>query len=186
MNFIAMLRKDCGAVSPLTAAEELELLLRRPDTAAVNALVCRNMGLLVHTAAKYGGELDDLVTEAVLGYMEGIHRWDASHGCRLNTYALSWVHKYLQSASFGRRETLELTVDIEEVTFESLYGPDEMEAVVTALGELPPRWRTVIEMRFFEHKSLSDIGLAMNLSKERIRQLEEKAIDELRRILTLE
>jgi RNA polymerase sigma factor (sigma-70 family) len=45
-----------------------------------------------------------------------------------------------------------------------------------ALRFLPDRHREVLCLRYFEHKSLGEVGEIMGVCRERVRQLEAKAI----------
>jgi RNA polymerase nonessential primary-like sigma factor len=64
------------------------------------------------------------------------------------------------------------------------------DALDSVLAELTDRERIVIEMRFGlidrQSKSLAEIGLALNVSRERARQLEVKALRKLRKPEALE
>ena len=60
------------------------------------------------------------------------------------------------------------------------------ERVRVALGELDPKEREVVELRFGldrdgEPRTLQEVGDVLNLSRERIRQIESRAKDKLRR-----
>ncbi len=60
------------------------------------------------------------------------------------------------------------------------------ERVRIALGELEPKEREVVELRFGldrdgEPRTLQEVGDTLNLSRERIRQIESRAKDKLRR-----
>lgn len=59
-----------------------------------------------------------------------------------------------------------------------------IEEVHGALAELPPREKQIVSLRYGledgEEHSLQEIGAALNLSRERIRQLEARALDRLR------
>jgi len=54
-----------------------------------------------------------------------------------------------------------------------------------ALGELTPREREVISRRFLteDRETLADIGRIYGVTKERIRQIEKKALAQLREAL---
>ena len=58
-------------------------------------------------------------------------------------------------------------------------------AITDALAELPERERRVLELRFGliddQPKTLREIGEVMNLSRERVRQIESRALNKLRR-----
>ena len=49
-----------------------------------------------------------------------------------------------------------------------------------AIDELTPRLREIIVQRFMHHRTLNEIGKTIGCTKERVRQLERKALEELR------
>lgn len=53
------------------------------------------------------------------------------------------------------------------------------EQVQWALDKLTPRERFVIVGRFFENETLEEVALAMNVTRERVRQIEIKAMRKL-------
>jgi RNA polymerase primary sigma factor len=61
------------------------------------------------------------------------------------------------------------------------------EKAASIIDTLPPREATILKMRFgFEdggegEKTLEEVGLMFNVSRERVRQLENKALRKLRR-----
>ncbi|XP_061368764.1 RNA polymerase sigma factor sigF, chloroplastic-like isoform X2 [Gastrolobium bilobum] len=55
--------------------------------------------------------------------------------------------------------------------------------VLYLLSMLRPKERRIIRLRFVEQKSLSDVGDMFGLSKERVRQLESRALFKLKRCL---
>jgi RNA polymerase primary sigma factor len=86
---------------------------------------------------------------------------------------------------------------------ESLYGdliedvnaetPDELTAlgsrtneVARALAELNPRMRTLLNLRFgldgAQPQTLEEVGVALGVTRERVRQLESRALRELRAV----
>lgn len=76
-----------------------------------------------------------------------------------------------------------------EVQNKGLYLEDCKEQIRRFLLKLPERERLVIEMRFGlntddaeQIKSLSEIGVILGLSKERVRQIEERALLRLRKM----
>lgn len=62
---------------------------------------------------------------------------------------------------------------------------NKMEVLKDALGELDPREREILEARYGllgdDPKTLNEIGQSLNLSRERVRQLEARALQTLRR-----
>jgi RNA polymerase primary sigma factor len=87
-------------------------------------------------------------------------------------------------------EAPELGEFIEQVTVppveEEMLHRAVAERVRVALGELDPKEREVVELRFGldrdgEPRTLQEVGDRLNLSRERIRQIESRAKDKLRR-----
>jgi RNA polymerase primary sigma factor len=70
-------------------------------------------------------------------------------------------------------------------TDELLLRESFSRALSDALAELPTRERRVLELRFGLHddqpKTLREIGEVMGLSRERVRQIESRALNKLRR-----
>lgn len=62
---------------------------------------------------------------------------------------------------------------------------NELEVLKNALGDLDPREREILEARYGllgeDQKTLNEIGQELNLSRERVRQLEARALQTLRR-----
>lgn len=82
----------------------------------------------------------------------------------------------------------EITADPEVEAPEFIVAKQMMRQHVRGLLRiLPPRERQIIQFRFGMHggepKSLSEIGELLGLSKERIRQLESRALDRLKESL---
>jgi RNA polymerase primary sigma factor len=67
---------------------------------------------------------------------------------------------------------------------EELLQQNLIDEVNAALAELPPREQQIVSLRYGladgEERSLQEVGSRLNLSRERIRQLEARALDRLR------
>jgi len=63
-----------------------------------------------------------------------------------------------------------------------LFWRDDLKAAVTRiLTTVTPREEAVLRMRFFDGMTLDEVGVAFGTSRERIRQIEAKALRQLRR-----
>lgn len=85
-----------------------------------------------------------------------------------------------------RQELLPDERDTPDVTAEGTIDLEKRKAwLAEAIGGLSDRERTIIDQRFFaeEKVTLSDLGVTLNLSKERVRQIEKQAIGKLRQSL---
>ena len=93
------------------------------------------------------------------------------------------------SAAVGDDGGLELGDTLEQEIIPSVEGEmirDSFEQTIQSMvGELDEKEREVIRMRFGfdgeEPRTLQEIGEAMDLSRERIRQIESRAKEKLRR-----
>lgn len=87
---------------------------------------------------------------------------------------------------FGEDEWQDLLVDSapspEEVVTERHDRAVRSRWIEVALGELSERERTIIDARRLSEESttLSDLGEVMGISKERVRQLEQRALEKIR------
>lgn len=98
--------------------------------------------------------------------------------------------KYVYASEMGRypgdddfQEAFEAhTVDIESNEVLENIEFNEMKLRVRKLLQAikDPRDRKIIEMRFFSTMTLTDIGIELGVSKERIRQLEGRALEQMR------
>lgn len=96
--------------------------------------------------------------------------------------------------------SLDLTMDDEDnlslkdiISDESKYEPDKVFSVLklhdemdTALSKLSPREREILNLRFGlaggESSTLDDVGKKFKISRERVRQIQERALNHLRQI----
>ena len=172
----------------LTAAEELELLRRRPDKASVDTLILANARFAARMAHKYSGrgvDVDDLISEAVLGLMEGIRRWEEEHNVRLLTYANYWIHNYLHRALTSVPES---GADVYETDAEAAvtvqpYAEDELVKLRVAASTLPEQMRMVLKLRFEEGLTCEAAGERLGLCKQRIGAVQREALEQLRSML---
>jgi len=77
------------------------------------------------------------------------------------------------------KEALLVHYSPEDTLLESAIHVIE-DAVFDVMSVLTERERQVLKLRFFDHKSLSQSGIDMGVTRERVRQLEAKALRKLR------
>ena len=174
-----------------------------------NALVEANQGLVISIAKGYANghvPIEDLIQEGNLGLIVAAERFDTERGCRFSTYAMWWIRGFVSRATRdktmnGRKlQSLDLPVDEDGDNIRADFTPDEnivppyelaeknelKERVKEMVSCLKLCERRVIELRFGfdgtpEH-SLREIGEILGISKERVRQIEAKALGELRKL----
>jgi len=179
----------------------VELLLLRANVVK-NRIIRANLRLVVSIAKRHlhGPQgLFELISDGNVSLMQAVEKFDYSRGNRFSTYA-SWAIMRNFARSVPRERFLldrfatghEDIVDI-AASLRS-YEPDELnvaelrESLDTVLAQLAPRERAIL----VEHYGLDDDGRArtfeqlghhLGLSKERVRQIEKRALKKLRHIL---
>ncbi len=88
---------------PLLTFDEEQRLARRfaaeGDRAAADTLVNSHLRLAAKIAMGYRGyglPVEELISEANVGLMQSVHRFDAERGFRLATYAMWWIRAAIQ------------------------------------------------------------------------------------------
>jgi RNA polymerase primary sigma factor len=149
-------------------------------------------------AARYTNRLytfDELASEGHFTLLKAIARFDPERGFRFSTYAMYAIQRrlfrFMQQRSRQRKFAESNSDDVAEA--DSRRWTIEYERRMTTatvalerlLPQLSPRERYVIRSRYgwgqeFEPRTLQDIADELNVSRERIRQLETRAIRKLR------
>ena len=167
-----------------------------------------NLRLVVNIARKHtlsGANLLDLVSEGNISLMNAVEKFDYSRGFRFFTFA-SWAiaKNYArkipdQIGRLGKATKASLADIHREMRTEDAADFDAIERAHQSLAQvikdnLTKREQYVIMNRFGlvgppikkETKTLVQIGRELNLSKERIRQIELLALQKLRQSLSPE
>ena len=254
---------------PMLKAEEEYMLAKRfqqtGDVQAAHELTTSHLRLAAKVAISfrhYGLALSDLISEANIGLMQAIKKFDPDKGFRLATYAIWWIkaavsefilkswslvkigtvatqkrlfynlHKiksrlglygdtgmsdetaeYIsKTLNVSKRDVMEMEQrlsgdsslnaplshdsgtnfqemlsDGEETIEQKIGDSQEMDLKKTllkqALSELSEReQRTVLSRYLSENpETLEDLGSALNISRERVRQIETKALEKIRK-----
>jgi RNA polymerase primary sigma factor len=196
-----------AALDPALATEggvgPIETLLAQA-AALKNMILQGNLRVAVHVARKHqrmDRPLMELVSDATIWVMRAIETYDFSRNTRFSTYA-----SYAVMKNFARDRVEQLTRRDEHV----LTGQEEVlnearapqgmpleeqldaamlqSEVLSVIGDLPAKDRDLIIRHYGLEQgkpalSLSEIGDQMGITKARVRQLEARALDRLRRLM---
>ena len=179
------------------AIAEFERLIRRAES--IRDELSRAFSKLNYSiASRYTNRLntfDELASEGQFTLLRAIARFNPERGFRFSTYAMHAIRRrifrFLQQRQ-RQRQAAGVWTD-PPLEMDQCQGSVVHERRVTSataalnrlLLELSPRERYVIRSRFgwgreFEPRTLQDIAGELGVSRERIRQLEERALRKLR------
>ncbi len=170
-----------------------------------SAIVANNMGLVLAMSKRINTqdiEFNDLVSEGNMALLRAAEKFDCSRGWKFSTYACRAILKgFSKVAKLNFRYRSRFSVQLEpemikdnhtEQTREVKHNDwvDEVRYVVDQnLANLSDIERSVVKMRFYQKgenrkpMTLKQVGEILGLTKERIRQIQNKALIKLRSIV---
>jgi RNA polymerase primary sigma factor len=196
----AKLRDQLDPQRPRVATmREIERLYDE-SMATKNALVRANLRLVVSIAKRHAHGLDTLfetVSDGNMSLIRAVEKFDFGRGFRFSTYA-SWaiIKNFARTLPIEQRhhsrfhtsqgEMLQSAKDIRADSYADELAQAEREREVgKVLEHLDEREQQIIRYRYGlgqGHKpmTLKEVGALMGVTKERIRQLETRAMAKLR------
>jgi RNA polymerase primary sigma factor len=177
--------------------KELEELQKEAN-AVKELLINANMRLVVSIAKKHAGQTDnffELVSDGNMSLIRAVEKFDFGRGFKFSTYA-SWaimknfartipdeLHRRERFVT-GHEELFEIAPDTRTDEHEILATHERATRSVNRLLEyLEPREREIIRMRAgldSDPRTLEEIGQQFGITKERVRQLNARAMKKLR------
>lgn len=171
---------------------------------------------MVRALMSHGHTKDDIEQLALQGVCHAASKFDPSKGFMFSTYAPHWIKSVLGhtigAAMVARRRGKTRTVsgDFEDRAGQPLWDTEGVsvvpeqeldpewrchqayarEKLKDGMRVLSPKYKRILAMRYGledgEDRTLLQVGCEMGLSRERIRQIEKKAIERLRDALALD
>ena len=176
----------------LSAEEEVELSkkIHEGDRKALDRLVRANLRFVVTVANQYkdqGLSLPDLINEGNVGLIKAAEKFDEKRGLKFISYAVWWIRERILHAIAEEQRHLARRLLGELPSSNSLIVPERTSVSAEtnqALSLLSERERLIIERTFGlngqPEMTLEEIGEGLELSRERVRQIREKAIRKFR------
>ncbi len=200
----ARLRETLDPKKPkMCAMDEIERLWREA-VATKKRLISANLRLVVSVVKKYGAgsllSFNELVSDGNVSLMKAVEKFDYTTGNRFSTYA-TWAlyrnfartipdeRKRVERFRPGDVSLLELKQDYRSspIQAERAYA-EQASQVERFMRELNERERKIVEMRYgfgsvdSKPQTLRQVGQNMGVTKERVRQIEIRALEKMRRI----
>lgn len=171
-----------------------------------NRIVRANLRLVVSIAKRRVTASDsffDLVSDGNISLMRAVEKFDYARGNKFSTYA-SWAimknyartipneHKHRDRFRAADMELLQTAPDERgDETQRRLSESDRHYQIEQFLDRLDSREQTIIIRRYgldHEHdpQTLKEVGAALGVTKERVRQIEAKALEKLREAAEIE
>jgi len=193
--------KLCEAINPRRARsadlDRVEELLREAG-AIRNPIIGSCLRLVISIVKKCtepGQDFVDLVSEGNVSLIQASERFDFARGIRFSTYA-TWViinglargipRERSRRGRFatGREGLLQALADHRGSDCSDATDQEQSREVIRKLlGRLDDREQTIIVRRFGlagDKQTLVEVGRELGISKERVRQVESRALDKLR------
>jgi RNA polymerase primary sigma factor len=185
--------------------EEIERLMDEANRVK-NRIIQSNLRLVVNIAKRHVGpqaNFFELISDGNMSLIRAVDKFDYTRGFKFSTYA-SWaiMKNFARSVPqegarrdrfmTGRDELLEMSRDLRFEGEEAYHEPDisVRQNIEKVLDQLAPREREIVERRFGlgdqAPQTLEEVGKHFGVTKERIRQIETRALNKLRGLLSPE
>ncbi len=199
-NLMRMLERELEAIPLLAKEDEMRVVQKAQDgdVSARDCLIKSNLRFVLKIVYQYWSPelpLMEMVAEGCYGLVKSAKTFDRGKGFRFLTYAgkgvVQGVKKAIKDYEDSRHESLDEPVRREDdqiITRGDLLESKEQQSdqrtfynqVRDCLDILDDRERMIVTMRYWQCLTLDETGQKLHLKKERIRQIELKALRKLR------
>lgn len=181
--------------------DQIERLIREAREIR-DHVIQANLRLVVAIARRFVSDavsLEELMSDGNMILMRAVDSFDYSRGFRFSTYATHAIQRecYRKYRKGGRRQIAEITME-PEMLEAAVEAPDGEEQIIARAHfaehlrhlidtRLEDREREILTLRLGLNsesggKTLREVGERLGISKERVRQLQARAVSRIRAI----
>lgn len=157
-----------------------------------NRIISANLGLVYGCmkCTSMNLDTDTMLSNGSAALLRSAEKYDPWRANKFSTYACRAIlHRFSSLAKKRDWTGLDIS-DLEPPEEETTDSETELrkDRVIAAIkgAELTPREKDVVMLRFYEGERLIDVGNRYKLSKERIRQIQIKALNKIQRVLEVD
>lgn len=182
--------EEIGHKGLLTAEEESRLAQQASegDEKALEQLVGANLRFVVSLASEYQGkglDMEDLVNEGNIALVKAAKSFDPTRGTRLVVFAASRIRKAIEAALNSEEDNSKLK-DLKDSYTPPISSDDADDSILEHANSniLSERERQVISAIYGINQptmTLAEVGMQMDITRERARQIRDKALRKLRK-----
>lgn len=182
--------EEIGHKGLLTAEEESRLAQQASegDEKALEQLVGANLRFVVSLASEYQGkglDMEDLVNEGNIALVKAAKSFDPTCGTRLVVFAASRIRKAIEAALNYEEDNSKLK-DLKDSYTPPISSDDADDSILEHANSdiLSERERQVISAIYGINQptmTLAEVGMQMDITRERARQIRDKALRKLRK-----
>jgi len=166
-------------------------------------IIKSNLRLVVSIAKKHvrwGGQLFEIISDGNVSLMRAVEKFDFARGTKFSTYA-TWAitknyarsipEQHCRYAKYVTGQDALLEQAAPDAPDEGLCDSDRRrvrEMIDAGMRQLPEREREIVRHHFGlakkdESMTLEQLGVRFGVTKERVRQIERRALERLREVL---
>jgi RNA polymerase sigma factor (sigma-70 family) len=146
--------------------------------------IAKDYLLLVKSIAnKYahlGVPLEDLEQEGMIGLLKAADKFEDDKNAKFSTYATYWIKKKILEAIDKEKKGSLDSIKLIDESVETREDALKTSQYLKLPQNMPDIERQILRMLFEEQLTLKEIAQELEISRERVRQLKEKALRRMR------